>query len=50
MHSESNSHELHRLFIAKADGTITPEEHKRLCALLNDSAEVRRQWFAFQEA
>ncbi|MEP6673151.1 MAG: hypothetical protein ABJF10_28635, partial [Chthoniobacter sp.] len=50
MNSESNPHELHRLFTAKTDGTITPEEHERLSALLKDSAEVRQQWFAFQDA
>ncbi|MEI9892645.1 MAG: hypothetical protein WDN28_01665 [Chthoniobacter sp.] len=47
---EANSHELHRLFAAKADGTITPEEHERLSMLLQESAAVRQQWFAFQDA
>lgn len=42
--------ELHRLFAGKADGTITPEEHERLCALLKNSAAARSQWFAFQDA
>lgn len=50
MNTEANSGELHRLFIAKADGTITAEEHARLAALLKDSADVRREWFAFQDA
>lgn len=50
MNSESNSHELHRLFTAKADGTITAEDHERLSTLLKESAEIRRQWFAFQDA
>ncbi len=42
--------ELHRLFIAKADGTITPEDHERLCILLKESAATREEWFAFQDA
>lgn len=42
--------ELHRLFVAKADGTITPEEHERLGAVLKGSAEARRLWFVFQDA
>lgn len=42
--------ELHRLFVAKTDGTITAEEHERLCALLKESADARREWFAFQDA
>ncbi len=41
--------ELHRLFVAKADGTITSEEHEQLSALLKGSAEVRRLWFVFQD-
>lgn len=50
MNSESNTHELHRLFTAKADGTITPEDHERLNALLKESAGARQEWFAFQDA
>lgn len=50
MNKEPNPHELHRLFVAKADATITPEEHECLSALLKNSAEVRNQWFAFQDA
>lgn len=46
----TNDPELHRLFTAKADGVITPEEHDRLNTLLKDSADVRQQWFAFQDA
>ncbi len=42
--------ELHRLFVAKADGTITPEDHERLTALLKESADTRRAWFEFQDA
>ena len=42
--------ELHRLFIAKTDGTITAGEHERLTALLKNSADARREWFAFQDA
>ncbi|MCD6052234.1 MAG: FecR protein, partial [Verrucomicrobia bacterium] len=42
--------ELHRLFVAKADGTITPEEHERLSTLLKGSVEARRLWFVFQDA
>jgi len=42
--------ELHRLFVAKTDGTISPEDHERLSALLKESAEARREWFAFQDA
>jgi len=45
-----NEQELHRLFAAKADETIIPEDHETLCVLLKDSAEVRQQWFAFQDA
>ena len=50
MNPELTSQELYRLFMAKADGTITPEEHERLSALLKDSAKMRREWFAFQDA
>ena len=46
----NNEHDWHRLFAAKADATITPEEHEALCALLRTSVEARRQWFAFQDA
>lgn len=42
--------ELHRLFTGKADGTITAQDHERLCALLKKSAAIRGQWFAFQDA
>src|SRR4051812_7872820 len=42
--------ELHRLFVAKADGTISLEDHERLSARLKESQEARRQWFAFQDA
>jgi ferric-dicitrate binding protein FerR (iron transport regulator) len=45
-----NDQELHRLFVGKTDGTITAEDHERLAELLRDSAEVRREWFAFQDA
>jgi len=41
--------ELHRLFVAKTDGTITPVEHETLSALLKNSAEARQLWFAFQD-
>jgi hypothetical protein len=50
MNTGSNLQDLHRLFIAKADGTITPEDHEHLTALLKDSADARREWFAFQDA
>ena len=50
MNTEPNPQELHRLFAAKADGTITPEEHEHLSALLKDSVEARHEWFAFQDA
>ncbi len=50
MNTESNHQELHRLFIAKADELITPEEHDRLNAILKNSAEARSQWFMFQDA
>jgi ferric-dicitrate binding protein FerR (iron transport regulator) len=50
MKSDPNFVEMHRLFAAKADGTITPEEHERLATLLKESAEARREWFAFQDA
>jgi hypothetical protein len=42
--------ELLRLFAMKADGTITPEDHEKLCVLLTESPEARREWFAFQDA
>ena len=47
---DANHHEWHRLFVAKADGTISPEDHDRLSALLKESAEARREWFAFQDS
>lgn len=50
MNPASNEQDLHHLFTAKADGTIAPEEHERLCAVLKDSANARQQWFAFQDA
>ncbi|HEY3899414.1 MAG TPA: LamG-like jellyroll fold domain-containing protein [Chthoniobacter sp.] len=50
MKTDPNFLEMHRLFAAKADGTITPEEHERLSTLLKESAEARREWFAFQDA
>jgi len=50
MRVESTDHELHRLFAAKADGAITPEEHESLGAALRESADARREWFAFQDA
>jgi Concanavalin A-like lectin/glucanases superfamily len=50
MSAEPRDHELSRLFAAKADGSITPEEHELLSAALKESAEARREWFAFQDA
>ncbi len=50
MNDPLNLVELHRLFIGKADGTITAEEHECLSALLKNSADARREWFAFQDA
>ena len=50
MNTDTTALETHRLFTAKTDGTITPEEHERLAALLKESAEARREWFAFQDA
>ncbi len=50
MSMELDQTELHRLFVAKADGTITPEDHERLSALLKNSREARLRWFAFQDA
>ncbi len=50
MKPSPNHHEWHRLFVAKADGTISPEDHEHLSALLKESAEARSQWFAFQDA
>ncbi|WP_038160414.1 LamG-like jellyroll fold domain-containing protein [Verrucomicrobium sp. BvORR106] len=44
-----DSAELHRLFMAKADGHITAEDHERLSQMLKTSAEARRQWYAFQD-
>ena len=42
--------ELHRLFVGKADGTISSEDHERLTELLKESADIRGRWFAFQDA
>ena len=50
MSGELRDHELHRLFAAKADGTITPEEHESLNTALKESTEARREWFEFQDA
>ena len=50
MNTDPRHREWHRLFIAKADGTISPEDHSQLSALLKESAEARREWFAFQDA
>jgi len=50
MNSKPNPQELHRLFVAKADGAITSEDHERLAMLLKESAETRQEWFAFQDA
>ena len=43
------SQEWHRLFIAKAEGTITGEDHQGLCELLKDSAEARSYWYLFND-
>ncbi len=50
MNTPSTPHEWLRLFAAKADGTISPDDHTRLNALLLDSADARRAWFEFQDA
>jgi len=50
MNADLDSSEMHRLFAAKADGTIAPEEHERLSTLLRNSANARQEWFAFQDA
>jgi hypothetical protein len=50
MSPTTDPQELHRLFVAKADGTITLEDHARLAALLKETAEARHEWFAFQDA
>lgn len=50
MNTGPNHQELHLLFVAKADETITPQEHDQLNELLKNSAEARRQWFMFQDA
>ena len=50
MNKEPDSKEMHRLFLAKADGTITDEEHARLSLMLHGSVSVRSAWFAFQDA
>ncbi|WP_075087704.1 FecR domain-containing protein [Verrucomicrobium spinosum] len=44
-----DSAELHRLFMAKADGHISAEDHAQLSHMLKNSAEARRQWYAFQD-
>ncbi|HSJ02416.1 MAG: LamG-like jellyroll fold domain-containing protein [Verrucomicrobium sp.] len=49
MNPASDPNELHRLFMAKADGEISAADHERLNALLRESAETRRQWYAFQD-
>lgn len=50
MNTDPSHREWHRLFIAKADGTISSEEHDLLTTLLKESPEARREWFAFQDA
>lgn len=50
MDHDSQQREWQRLFIAKADSIITAEDHQKLTQLLKDSAEARREWFAFQDA
>lgn len=50
MSAEIDPRELHRLFSAKADGTLTEAEHTSLCALLHSSAAARASWFAFGDA
>lgn len=50
MNANFTDQELHRLFVAKADDSITPEDHEKLSAILKESAEARAQWFAFQDA
>lgn len=42
--------ELLRLFAMKADGTISPQDHEHLSQLLAESNDIRREWFAFQDA
>ena len=49
MLAEHDNSEWSQLFIAKADGSISREEHERLAALLKESAEARKQWFVFQD-
>ena len=49
MSQELDRLELHRLFVAKTDGTISPEDHNQLCHLLKSSAEARKLWFTFQD-
>jgi hypothetical protein len=50
MNPSPTDHELLRLFATKADGTITPEDHAKLCQILAESSDSRREWFAFQDA
>src|SRR3569623_1117420 len=50
MSANFTDQELHRLFVAKADESITAEDHEKLSAILKESAEARTQWFAFQDA
>ena len=50
MSADTDPKELHRLFSAKADGTLTEAEHASLCALLHRSAAARASWFAFGDA
>ncbi len=40
--------ELHRLFITKADGSITEDEHQRLSSLLKESAARARSGLLFR--
>ncbi len=50
MNTDPSHREWHRLFIAKADGTISADEHDQLAILLKESPEARHEWFAFQDA
>lgn len=45
----SDRHRLHDLFGAQSDGTITPEQHAELQALLRQDAATRRLWFLHQD-
>ena len=45
MNADFNKEELHGLFAALNEGTLSPEDHARLERILTASAEARQLWF-----